>query len=265
MSKRKFPAKTLIVFVIVLFIFSVLPTTLACRHRRRSNITYRPIEDWLDYNPFGCGPYYWTAFFGNNMKGHHYWAWFDGVTAGEMGWEYNYEYHGYVREKVLPDGSLEYKVVLCVKDLYFECLNGIFDEFGNPWYYDLVLGGYIDYIFQLSFTLDPYYPGYPPWGIPEGTWEPGGRLPDFEGIIMLPDVLGIHVHSYFFIGSGSGDLYEPGWTYDMYDPDDPSTWPVLTGETADVFLFHSATFDEGEYLELPFGASGFRFNIFCIH
>jgi hypothetical protein len=265
MSKRKFPAKTIVVFVTILFIFSFLPTALACKQRGKGKVTYRPIEDWLDYNPYGCGPYYWTAFFGNDMKGNHYWAWFDGITAGELGWEYNYKYSGHVREKLLPDGSIEYKVILIVKDLYIECLNGIFDDFGYPWYDDLVLSAYIDFMFQLSFTLDATYPGFPPWEIPAGTREPGCRLPDFEGILMIPDELGIHLQSFLFVGSGSGDLYEPGWTYDMFDPEDPSTWPVLTGETAHVNLFHYATFDEGDYLELPFGSSGFKFNTFFIH
>lgn len=263
-TRRKLAIKILLVGLVGLFIFSFLPTALACSHKGRGRVNYRPIEDWLDQNPFGCGPYYWTAFFGNDMKGNHYWAWFDGVTAGEMGWEYDYKYSGHVREKVLPDGSLEYKVILVVKDLYIDCLTGIFDEFGNPWYYDLILGGYIDYMFQLSFTLDATYPGFPPY-IPAGTREPGCRLPYFEGILSLPDELGIHVHSFLFVGSGSGDLYEPGWTYDMFDPEDPSTWPILTGETAHVNLFHYARFDKGENLELPFGFSGFSFNRFLIH
>jgi hypothetical protein len=265
MSRTKLAIKILPVVIIVMFIFSFLPAALACRHRSRYTINYRPIEDWLAYNPYGCGPYYWTAFFGHDRSGHDYWAWFDGVTAGELGWEYNYEYSGYVREKVLPDGSLEYKIVLCVKDLYIECLNGVYDEYGYPWYYDLVMSAYIDYVFQFTFTLDKYYPGFPQWDIPAGEWVPGGRLPDFEGILMIPVELGIHIKSYFFFGAGSGDFYEPGWVYEMYDPEDESTWPVPTGETGDVFLFHYATFDEGEQMELPFGFSGFTFNTFAIH
>ena len=163
-KRTKLAIKILLVVFVVMFIFSFLPTTLACKngHGYRNKINYRPIEDWLEYNPYGCGPYYWTAFIGDDRSGNDYWAWFDGVTEGLMDWEYNYEYSGYVREKVLPDGSLEYKVVLYVKDMYVEYLNGIVDEYG-PWYYDLVMAGYMDYVFQLEFTLDKYYPGFAPY------------------------------------------------------------------------------------------------------
>ena len=260
MTRRKLAIKILLVGLVAMFIFSFLPTALASTSRGKGKVTYRPIEDWLESNPYGCGPYYWTAFFGDDGSGNDYWAWFDGVTEGELGWEYNYEYSGYVREEVLRSGSLDYKVVLYVKDMYIECLNGIYDEDGNPWYDDLVMSAYIDYVFQFTFRLDKHYPGVPEWGIPKGKWVPGGTIPRFEGILNLPVELGIHVKSYLFFGAGSGEFYEPGWTYDDWPPG-----PVPTGETGDVYLFHYATFEEGDYLELPFGSSGFKFNTFFIH
>jgi hypothetical protein len=267
LKRTKLAIKILLVVFVVMFIFSFLPTTLACKngHGYRNKINYRPIEDWLEYNPFGCGMYYWTAFFGDDGSRHEYWAWFDGVTAGEMLGEYNYEYSGYVREEVLRGGSLEYKVVLYVEDLYIECLNGFYFEDGSPWYNDLVMSAYIDYVFQFTFRLDKHYPGFPDWDIPAGKWKPGGRLPDFEGIIFYPVELGIHVKSFLFYGAGSGEFYEPGWTYDKWVENDPSTWPGSTGETGDVFLFHYATFDEGEQLVLPYGFSGFMYNTFAIY
>jgi hypothetical protein len=253
--------------------FSCIPGVYGFRFRER-NVTYRPIDDWMDYNPFGCGPYYFTGFLGHDFKGHNYWVWFDGITAGELpDIEYPYaEYGGFVREKVMSDGSLKIKVVLHVEGLIVDYLNVLEDENGDPllfdpplfgifpyWFDDYVFFGYMDFLFQLEFTLDATYPGSEEWEIPPGEWVPGGRLPDFEGIYLLSTELGIHLESYLIIGYAPGTIYEPGWTYDM-----PIEELIPIGP-ANAFLFFYATFDNDDSLVLPFGASGFTFNILCVN
>jgi hypothetical protein len=255
----------LTISILTLLAFSlIISTTVACRPRRKTTI--RPIDDWVEYNEFGIGVPFETAYVGGDRKGNNYWMWPDslfGAFSGNL-----YEYSGFVKEKVLRDGSIEITVNLFVEDISIEIYDALYDENGAPiWsmrYFgdsgDILMYGYFDYYFRLKFTLDAEYEGYDPWGIPPGQREAGCTLPYFDFISYIPKEMGIHLQSLMLIGSGNCFTYEPGWRW----PEDLSTlteWPVLDGGTAKVFFMFLAEFDDtmgGYYPGVgywPFGSS----------
>ena len=148
-----------------------------------TKVTIRPLDDWLEPNPFGVGMTFNAAYFGHGKTNNYYWAWPDspfGIFTGIQ-----YEYNGHVKEKVLQDGSIEITVKLTVKDAYIELYHSLYDEEGDPIttmdYFgdlgDLLLYAYCNYHFEFQFTLDAKYDGYEEWGIPPGTREAGCPLP----------------------------------------------------------------------------------------
>ena len=127
--------------------------------------TIRPLDDWLEPNPFGVGMTMNAAYFGHGRTNHYYWAQPDsplGIFSGP------YEYDGYVKEKVLRDGSIEITVKLTVKDAYIELYDALYDKKGDLIttmdYFgdlgDILLYAYCDYYFEFKFTLDAKYDGY---------------------------------------------------------------------------------------------------------
>ncbi|MFX0012893.1 MAG: hypothetical protein ACFE9R_21465 [Candidatus Hermodarchaeota archaeon] len=243
----------LIIAVVGIFIFSVLPTAYGWSSRR-TRVTIRPIEDWLQNSPFGIGVPWESAYVGDDGKGNHYWMWIDSVDGAftETPYEYFYEYGGHVKEKVLRDGSIEITVILYVYDVYAELYRALYDENGDPiWsmnYFgnlgDVHSAGYVNYIFRMKFILDAEYDGYEPWGIPPGTREAGCALPYFEAISYIPQEMGIHLESLMLIGSGDISLFEPGWRWPAPGepwPDPP--WPDTIG-TGKLFFLHKAEFDD---------------------
>jgi hypothetical protein len=241
--------KTQLLIVVIggILLFSFLPT--AQGWRRRTNVTIRPIEDWLQNSPFGIGVPWETVYVGGDGKGNDYWMWpdsVDGVFTGNQ-----YEYDGHVKEKVLRDGSIEITVYLFLKDIYVELYYALYDENNNPiWsmdYFgntgDLHSFGFADYFFRMKFILDAEYDGYAPWGIPPGTREAGCMLPYFDAISYIPEEMGIHLKSLLFVGAGNLFTYEPGWRWPAPGepfPDDA----ILDGGTAKIFFLHCAEFDD---------------------
>ncbi|NHJ20986.1 MAG: hypothetical protein EAX91_08595 [Candidatus Lokiarchaeota archaeon] len=259
--KNSKKTQLLIVSVVGILLFSFLPTVQGYG-RRRTNINIRPIEDWLDNNPYGAGAYYMTGYVGSDTNDHYYWTWFFAVTElfeGEA-----FEYSGYVKEKVLLDGAIEITVNLYVKDMAVELYDN--NAPGDPiWTFDymgqIVFQGRIDYYFQIKFTLDAEYDGYAPFDIEPGTREAGCALPSSEAIIDIPEQMGIHLESILLIATGEGNTLMPGWYWWMYDPEDPTTLPVPDGGTAKLFMFHYAHFGPDNPLVWPYGSSGFKFAI----
>jgi hypothetical protein len=136
--------------------------------------------------------------------------------------EYIYEFDGYIKEVLCDDGSLEFTIRLMVKDMYVELADALYDEFGDPiWTLDYVGGhgqyiasGYVDYYFELKFTLDAEYDGFTgtifpqalwpmDFDIPGGTREQGCELPSAWTFLFFPEELGIQVKSLLFIALGS--------------------------------------------------------------
>jgi len=262
--KKSITTQLIVLAFIGICIFSFLP---AVQGRGKGvDVNVRPIDDWVVNNPFGIGVPWETAYVGGDGKGNHYWMWIDslfGAFTGNL-----YEYSGYVKEKVLRDGSIEITVNLFVKDIYIEMYDALYDENGDPiWsmqYFgdsgDLLSFGYADYYFRLKFILDAEYEGFAPWGIPPGTREAGCMLPYFDAISYIPEEMGIHLKSLMLIGGGDAYTYEPGWRWPA--PDEP--FPpdaVLDGGTAKIFFLHLAEFDDPlggwypGYGYWPFGSS----------
>jgi hypothetical protein len=250
----------------------------------RRNATYRPITDWTDINPFGIGPEWFTGYVGGDWRGNYYWSWIDSLMnhfflfdweTFEPLTEYVYEFDGYIKEKLLQDGSLEFTIRLWVKDLYAEIAEALRDENGDPiWTIDYFGGhgqyvwyGIIDYYFEFKFTLDAEFTGFTGTIIPQALWpmdfdypagtrEPGCELPSLWAFLFFPEELGIHVKSLRFIAFGSGNLVAPG-TY-LYDP-------IVDIGTADIFYYHIAYFQPGENIAWPYGHSGFNYNIIALY
>ena len=66
----------LTISILTLLAFSlIISTAVACRPRRKTII--RPIDDWVEYNEFGIGVPFETAYVGGDRKGNHYWMWPD--------------------------------------------------------------------------------------------------------------------------------------------------------------------------------------------
>lgn len=259
----------LIVAVVGILLFSFLPTAQGWSSRK-TNVTIRPIDDWLQNSPFGIGVPWETCYVGDDNKDNHYWIFTDSVFGAFTG--NTYEYSGYVKEKVLRDGSIEITVNLDVKDIYLEAYAALYDENGDPiWgqqYFgdmgDILLYAYVDYFFQLKFTLDAEYDGYAPWGVPPGTREAGCTLPYFDAIFYLPEELGIHLHSLMLVGHGDGFTFEPGWRWPA--PDEPfPDGPFEDGGTAKIFFLHYARFGPDDAFVWPYGASGFSMNTIRIY
>ncbi|MHA2289414.1 MAG: hypothetical protein ACXABG_11575 [Promethearchaeota archaeon] len=234
--KNSRKTQLLIVAVVGILLFSFLPTAQGWRSRR-TNVTIRPIEDWLQNSPFGIGVPWETVYVGDDGKDNHYWMFTDSVDGAFTGTQY--EYGGHVKEKVLRDGSIEITVILFMYDVYAELYNVLYDENGDPiWsmnYFgnmgDLHSSGYVDYFFKMQFTLDAEYDGYAPWGIPPGTREAGCMLPYFDAISYIPQEMGIHLKSLMLVGGGDISLWP-----------DPA-WPDYIG-TGKVFFLHVAKFDD---------------------
>ena len=119
----------LIVAVVGILFFSFLPMAQGWGSRN-TNVTIRPIDDWLQNSPFGIGVPWETGYAGNDGKGNSYWMWPDSVFGAFTG--NTYEYSGHVKEKVLRDGSIEITVKLFVKDIYAEVYDVLYDENGDP-------------------------------------------------------------------------------------------------------------------------------------
>ena len=259
--------KSQIILILAIGILS-LSITSASVQACRTDVNFRPIEDWLDNNPFGIGATWNAAYFGHD-KNNYYWAWPDSPLGYFSGTPYEYE--GYVKEKVLRDGSLEITVKLSVKDAYIELYHSLYDENGNPittmeYFGDLgdLLGyAYCNYLFIFKFTLDAQYEGYEPWGILPGTREAGCPLPYYEAIMMIPEQLGIHVNSLMFIAMGEGEAFEPGWRWPAPGEEFPP-WPDTIADISLFMQFH-AKFRDGSNLEWPVGSSSFQSNTICYH
>jgi hypothetical protein len=229
-----------------------------------TRVTIRPLDDWLERNPFGVGMTWNAAYFGHGRANDYYWAWPDSPFGFFTGIEY--DYNGHVKEKVLRDGSIEISVMFSVKDAYIELYHSLYDENGDPIttmnYFgdlgDIILYAYCDYYFEFKFTLDAEYDGYEPWGIPSGTREAGCQLPFYDAIFMLPEQLGIHVNSLTFIASGKGEEFAPGWRWPADGVSFPPG-PFVVGDVRLFMLFH-AQFGEGSTLDWPIGVTGFRIN-----
>jgi hypothetical protein len=264
--KNSRKTQLLIVAVVGILLFSFLPTAQGwCS--RKTNVTIRPIEDWLDNNPYGAGMYYMTGFVGSDRNDHYYWTWVVAITEPYIG--ETFEYSGHVKEKVMKDGSIEITVNLWVKNMVIEFYDAEMDENNNPiwdlgYLGQIVLAGRINYYFQLKFTLDATYEGSEYAGFEPGTREAGCELPTCEMIYYIPDEMGIHLQSLMFIASGEGDTYVPGWYWWMYDPDDPTTLPVPDGGTKNIFMFHYAKFGSDDHIVWPYGSSGFKFATACL-
>ena len=252
--KNSRKTQLLIVAVVGILVFSFLPTAQGWRSRR-TKVNIRPIEDWLDNNPYGAGAYYMTGYVGGDRNDNYYWTWFFAVTElfeGEA-----FEYSGHVKEKVLRDGSIEITVKLRVKDMVVELYEN--NATGEPiWDFAYmgqeVFSGRIDYYFQIKFTLDAHYVGIPGW-IEPGDRVAGCVLPSSDGILYNPGPMGIHLESIMLIAVGDGITYEPGWYWWMF----PGSLPTPDGGTAKIFMFHCAKFGPDNPLVWPYGASGFKF------
>jgi len=268
-SSRK--TQLLTVAIVGIFVFSFLPAAQG-KPSRKTEVNIRPIDDWVQNSPFGIGVPWECTYVGDDGKGSNYWAWPDSLFGVFQLEPTEYEYSGRVKEKVLRDGSIEITVKLFVKDIYIEIYDALYDGSGNPiWgqqYFgdmgDILLFGYIDYFFQLKFTLDAEYEGYAPWEIDPGTREAGCMLPYFDAIFYIPEQMGIHLKSLMLIGSGDGYTFEPGWRWPA--PGEPfPEGPFTDGGTAKIFLLQHATFGPGDSLLWPFGSSGFSTNTIRIH
>ena len=259
--------QVLLIGMIGILFFSF--TSVSVYGRGRGNTQIRPIEDWLYNNPFGIGATWNAGYFGHDRDNNYYWAWPDSPYGFFTGVEN--DFHGFVKEKVLKDGSLEMTVHLWVKSAYIEVYNALYDEEGNPittmqYFGDLgdILGyAYCNYYFQFKFVLDAEYEGFEPWGIPPGQREPGCILPYFEAIFLIPEAIGVHVKFLMFIATGEGEIYEPGWRW----PEDQTNFPpgpFPAGEMKLHMLFY-AKFRGDTTLEWPIGSSGFCFNNILYH
>lgn len=127
--KNSRKTQLLIVAVVGILLFSFLPTAQGWRSRK-TNVTIRPIEDWLQNNPFGVGVPWETGYVGGDRKGNNYWIWPDSIFGAFTG--NTYEYRGHVKEKVLRDGSIDITVKLYVKDIYLEAYDALYNENGEP-------------------------------------------------------------------------------------------------------------------------------------
>jgi hypothetical protein len=246
--KNSRKTQLLTIAVVGILVLSFLPTAQGWRSRK-TNVTIRPIDDWVQNNPFGIGVPWETVYVGDDGKGNNYWMFIDslfGAFTGSL-----YEYSGHVKEKVLHDGSIEITVILFVEDIYVELYDALYDENDDPiWsmnYFgnsgDLHSFGYADYFFRMEFTLDAEYDGYELWYIPPGTREAGCMLPYFDAISYIPEEMGIHLTSLMLIGMGNIYTYEPGWRWPA--PGEPfPEGAELDGGTAKVFFLHKAEFDD---------------------
>ncbi len=274
----KKPTKFLVVTLLLTTIFgmSFIPVGLAWGGKKHK-VTFRPITDWTDVNPWGIGPE-WYQGYANDQ----YWMWIDSLMdhfwlfnwdTFEPLTEYFYEFDGHVKEKLLRDGTLEITVKLYVKDLYMEVMDTKHDENGDPiWTMEyfgdngqFVASGYVDYFFEFKFTLAPEYDGFtgtivptPIWpidfDIPEGTRTQGCELPNLWAFLFFPDELGIQIKSLKLIAFGSGVVYEPGWFY----PEPPETeyppGPFEAG-TTDIFFYFNTKFKSNDDYAWVFGST----------
>lgn len=275
------------IVLLVICCMSFIPAGLSCWGRYKRRVTYRPITDWTDVNPFGIGPDWYTGYVGGDFRGNNYWSWIDSLKShfSLFDWdtmtpptEYVYEFDGYVKEKLRMDGSLEFTIKLIAKDLYFEIANALYDDNGDPiWtldYFgghgDYVAVGYIDYYFEFKFILDAEYDGFTGSILPQALWPmdfdyPGGtrekgcELPSLWAFLFFPEELGIHVKSLKFIAFGSGVVFEPGW-FIFVSPGSP----VVIGTTDILFCFY-AKFKPGENIDWPYGHSGFKVNLITLY
>ena len=127
--KNSRKTQLLIVTLVGIFIFSLLPTALGCPSRK-TDVNFRPIDDWVQNSPFGIGVPWECTYVGDDGMGNNYWAWpdsLDGLFTGD-----EYEYSGHVKEKVMPDGSIEITVMLFVQDIYIELYDALYDDDGDP-------------------------------------------------------------------------------------------------------------------------------------
>jgi hypothetical protein len=290
--KKSIKTQLLVLAFVGICLFSFIPAGL-CWGKKNKRITYRPITDWTDVNPFAIGPEWYVGYVGGDRQGNNYWMWIDSLMSHFwlFNWdtfepliEYIYEFDGYIKEKLRPDGSLDFTIKLMVKDLYLEIMDALYDENGDPiWTMDyfgdngqFIASGYVDYYFELKFTLAPEYEGFTgtiipqalwpmDFDIPGGTREQGCELPTTWAFLFFPEELGIQVKSLKFMAFGSGVVYEPGWFY----PEPGELWPdppfPIECGTTDIFFYFNAKFKSGEIIDWPHGHSGFKVNYITLY
>ncbi len=278
--------KIILAFSIILLfsVSSFVPAVLGWGGHRRT--TFRPITDWTDINPFGIGPEWYVGYCGGNDE-NLYWMWIDSLMSHffyfnfetfEPLTEYVYEFEGYVKEKVLRDGSLEYTIRLKAFDIFVEVNEANYDENGDPiWtmnhfgdHGQMVANCYVNYYFELKFVLSREFNGFtgtiiphPLWpyefDIPGGTREKGCDLPPSWAFFFFPEELGIQVKSLKLMAFGSGVVMEPGWFYPTPPETEYPPGPFEAG-TTDLFFFFNARFKDGETMLWPHGPFGYRAN-----
>ena len=101
--KNSRKSQLLVVSIVGILAFSFLPTAQGWRSRK-TNVTIRPIDDWVQNNPFGIGVPWETVYVGDDGKGNNYWMFIDSLFGAFTGTLY--EYSGHIKEKVLRDGSI---------------------------------------------------------------------------------------------------------------------------------------------------------------
>lgn len=210
MKKTKLVTKITLLSILVISVFSVIPTV-------QGTSSVRPIEDWMVNNPSN-----------GNMADpeNDLFMWVD------FPW-YTYEYEGFILERVLKDGSLMITVHLYVMDIFV-----VVSHLPNE---ELIFTGYVDYEMHFKFILHKNIPGnglyYDPntgmqiWQEPD-TRGPGAELPYWFPIIFYgtaywftgqpwpwttydygSKVIGAEPISHHLIASGSGWVYDNEYGY----------------------------------------------------
>ncbi|MFX1425774.1 MAG: hypothetical protein ACFFBE_04925 [Promethearchaeota archaeon] len=198
--------------IIGICLFSFVPAVLGAEA-----VNHRPIDHWIQNNPWGC----YGGYSGPGKDGN--WL---AIFLSPL---FDYEYEGFILEKVMKDGSLKYTVNLKAYDVDIV----IFALSPRV----PVLIGKADYTFQIVFILD--HIGMDSSGN-IGEREPGVELPPDWVIYEYGDVIGAQMLGYRFTCIGSGELTDTGETAKVkvnmrslikpqFKEDHPNTWESPSG------------------------------------
>lgn len=226
------------VFVILALSLTVAPVQAWGRYRKYSRVYYRSIEDWLQNNIYGTP----RGYGGYDRDGSVKNIYFEPLLDSD------YKYWGYVREEVMCDGTLKYSVSLLAMNIDIQVYNGFIDDEGNVFDEDILLIGRMTYVFEISFIMEPTYPGGETWWgeVPPGERGPGDEIPYLFFMIYFQSEVGGRITSLEILGFGQGKLMEPDWYAGDPEP------PVPTGEYAMVYLHQQAIFYEDGTFAFPY-------------
>lgn len=254
MNKSKTKKLAIVTSVAILVVCSIVAVQVAGTSGSpgfpENSISIRPIEHWLENNPYGAGTGYLDP---DSMLSQRC------LGPGLM-YDEDVKYEGLITERVMPDGSLHITIHLKVEGMHMAIRDWIAEEW--------IFVGVMDFTYISEIILEKHIPGgplmdwdfgdlvpdnkgelrpliVPSYGeIPQGKREPGAELPVWWILYYYLHEVGGHYVMLDFISDASGHYIEPGWNPFSGDA------PVLLGER-NVKVHQLAIYSDNLDLEDP--------------